>query len=157
MIQLYLLSTQKAQVNLQGMQIFPKAESVDFSFVNYKSEPVKNGLHAIFFKENGQTLYREIVDGQCSVPLRSLLGTTQIRVCYLEGYGNTVWDSDTIIFKEISDTHVGMYLAETDMLLQIVALTKVVDQLKETVENQNTEIQRLNERITNALEGYDIT
>lgn len=157
MINIALLASKRAIYVKRETEIVRHSEEVTFCFQNHRYEAIPNGLTAIFFKENGQSLYRDIVGGQCQVPARYLVGLTQIRVTDIKNWrSDEVWDTESMVGKLLDDVYLVLQPAETDVAKELMNLSLELDKARAETAELKEKIKKTNERLTKAFEGWDI-
>jgi hypothetical protein len=157
MINIALLKSKRAIYIKRATEIVKNAEEVVFRFQDNKTDQVPDGLTAIFFKENGQSLYRDILNSQCVVPAKFLHGATQIRVADIANWkAEEVWDTETLIGKDLDGLYLVLEPVDVDVAKEIMANALELDKARVEISALTEKINKTNERLTKAFEGWDI-
>ena len=126
-------------------------EELEFVFEN----PPNNAIAVL--ENMGNLFYRDLVDGKCTIPSRTLEGIIQVRVSLLDG--STLpfsWKCESVEIIRMSPDTVIVAPNDTDMPEKIVEL-KIENQSLRAENNRLwAEIAGINKKIERLYEGYDI-
>ncbi len=112
---------------------------------------------AIFERKGGDSLYRLLSDGLCSVPVAKLCGVVSVTVANLNGKTPLKrWLCEEIKVEKESG---GYLVSPNDMNLPqvVVSLRLENEELRSAQAKQEAEIQELREMLTEIMEGYNLT
>lgn len=127
-------------------------KELSFTFISAPSDAT-----AIFATEGGNTLFRKLIEGRCSLPLEDLKGVVRVTVALLSGQAQPHhWICEEIVITPISVG--GALIAPNDMDLpkKMVDLQLENQELRESNFALTERITKLEERFEKLLEGYDL-
>jgi hypothetical protein len=113
---------------------------------------------AIIETESGDSFYRELKDGRCSVPSKKLEGDVKVSVALFNGdTPNRTWKCEGLKVSKLRDG--GTLIAPNDMNLpqRYVELKVESDNIRRANERITNLVKKLERKIENLLEGYDLT
>ena len=116
-----------------------------------------DGYTAIFERDDGDSMYRQIKDENCSVSAAFLRGSIKVTVANLDGSVKPKkWLCEGI--KAVRLKNVGVLISPDDANLQnkVVKLQIGYAELKGKSDKQEQKISELETKLNKLLEGYDI-
>ena len=157
MINIALLASKRAIYIKRATEVVKRGDEVVFRFQDYKDDQIPDGLTAIFFKENGQSIYRDILNSQCVIPAKLLVGATQIRVADTANWkAEEVWDTETLVGKDLDGLYVVLEPADVDVAKELMENALDIDKARAEIAALTEKLKKTNERLTKAFEGWDI-
>ena len=120
-------------------------------------EGAKKNEVAAFAFADGTELYRELKDGECSIPLSKNEGEMKVAVTILDGTAKPrTWSCEQIKFKKLACGEI--LVSPNDMNLpQTVAELKLEnEELRISFAALEKKFKALEERFNNMMEGYDL-
>lgn len=128
----------------------------DELFIDFVDAPAD--ATAIFETKGGNTYYRLISDGLCSLPVKKIIGEVKVTVALLNGETPPRrWLCEE--FKVSIQRNGGALVAPNDMNLpqRFVELKLENESIRQNQERLEGRVKELEDRLEKLLEGYDLT
>ncbi len=149
MMEYRLLDTTK-----RGFMLTRKPEIVEGELViSFSAAPPS--ATAIFENGNGNSLYRLIEDGACSVPADFLTGTVKLTVTALNGRNSAPKFVCEEIFTERKNGVLIVCPNGLDIPLQIIEIFSQMQDIREEMSALNERQDELGKKLDKLLDGYD--
>ena len=150
-MQYKLLKNGKGYAASRKPQVVATTQTTDISFDN-----APDVADAIF--ENlwtGDSCYRQIRNGFCTVPLRLLVGTDRVTVLDINGNTKRTWKCENLVVEQKEGVYV-LYPENTDLEAKMLDLVNEIDELREKVAKVETTANRAAADIDELKNGYNI-
>ena len=122
-------------------------------FVSFKNAP--NGATAIFENAEGVSLYRELENETCSIPVAFLDGKIKVVVTVFNGKADAPkYSCESLFTKKIGD---GAVVCPNgiDVPMQILEILSEIQKIKEDMETASNNHADLEKKVDKLLDGYD--
>ena len=117
-------------------------------------EGADDGMSAVLKSEKGVTYYREIKDGKCEFPLSRLDGVLSVYVKEFSTHIKT-WCCERIVLRKTAN---GVLVApnDSDLPSEVVRIKQENQTLRDEVKLLKEQIEKINERIDDMVDGSAI-
>lgn len=114
------------------------------------------GSTAIFERFDGESVYRELVNGCCEIQSEWLIGEIKIVVAILDGTMRQRWFCEGVKAVPQLNSQVLIYPYDIDFQGKIAGLQEENAKLQDEVKKHAEKILELETKLIKLLEGYDI-
>ena len=144
-----LLSNYVGIIKTREPVLIDKIFSVEF-------DGAPEGSTAIFERSDGESVYRELVNGCCEIQSEWLVGEIKIVVAILDGTMRQRWFCEGVKAVPQLNRQVLIYPYDIDFQGKIARLQEENAKLQDEVKKHAEKILELETKLIKLLEGYDI-
>lgn len=131
----------------------PKTGGDSFS-ITFESAP--DGALAVF-DNNGFTIYRNLKNGRCRIPLNMLSGKVDVTLAQFGDAPANRWLCEGFIVQHLSGGKSLVFPDDFDLKQAVVDLRFENERIRKEQEVLKEDILKLTEKLNQALEGYNVT
>lgn len=128
-------------------------------------EGAPDGATAVFKTVDGVTYYRAIVEGECEIPIKEMIGAISVFVISIGSAGFsagrreslTRWECEGIVVESLKDGRVIVFPDDYDLPEKFCRMQLEMAEMKKTNEEILAKIQELSKALDDLKEGYNLT